>query len=63
MPSANALWRGYVSRNMRSVSRRPRSGTVTNNNQASTRLGGGTNAVASTATARGRSWAKPGGLE
>jgi hypothetical protein len=63
MPSSAALWRRYLSRNMRNPSKRPRTGTVTSNAQSSTRLGGGTNVVASTATPRGRSWAKPGGLE
>jgi len=63
MPSSGALWRGYLSRNRKRPSARPKSRTYTNNSDAQMRIGGATNAVAGFSTPRNRSWATPGGLE
>lgn len=63
MPSSAALWRGYLSRNIKRPSARPKSRTYSNNSDAQLRLGGAGNAVAGTSTPRNRSWATPGGLQ
>jgi len=55
MPSANAVWKSALARGRGPASRRPKTRKITNNNQASQRLGGDTNGVSSAVIANSTS--------